>query len=531
MKLQRYLWPIFAGIILVTGCVDSGGAPAPAPGGPGALAVVTTNAKFAVAGNAYSSTLVASGGVQPYTWAVVGGLPAWASLNPATAQIIGTPLAVNVGTSTPVFQVTDAAGTVAGGNVFLAVHPRTDLASVTSQGASGNGASTTPSISGDGSFIVFASSATNLVAGVVGQQIYLHDRSSNQVSLVSEDNSAASIPGNAASSSPAISLDGTAVAFVSLGTNLLAPAVPNVPGQQIYAKDFATGLMSLVSQSSGGVVGDGVSNTPAISSNGRFVAFVSVSTNLVTGVSGQQIYLRDRQTNQTTLISQSSGGVAGGGASTAPAISADGRFVAFVSLATNLVGGVSGQQVYLRDTLTNQTTLISRSTAGLTGDGASSSPGISSNGPFAIVAFTSLSSNLSAGVSGSQIYLRNTQTSTTSVVSYDNNGVPSPGNGQSSAPTISSDGRYVAFVSLATDLMAPGIPSITGPQIYLRDTIGNLTFLVSQNTSGAAATAGSNNLSPAITTNGAYVAFVSSATNLVSTPLVAPTDVFVRAVP
>lgn len=531
MKSLQYLWPILAGTILLTGCVDSGGAPAPAPVGPGALAVVTTNAKFAVAGNVYSSTLVASGGVQPYTWAVVGGLPAWASLNPATAQIVGTPLAANVGTSTPVFQVTDAAGGVATGTVFLAVHPRTDLVSVSSAGAPGNGATATPSISGDGSLIAFASSATNFVAGVAGQQIYVHDRGSNQVSLVSEDNSAASNPGNGASSAPAISLDGAAVALVSLATNLLAPAVPNVPGQQIYVKDFATGLMTLASQSSSGVAGDGVSGAPAISSSGRFVAFVSLSTNLATGVSGQQVYLRDRQTNQTLLISQSTGGIIGDGASSSPAVSSDGRFVAYVSLSTNLVGGVSGQQVYLRDTQTNQTSLISQSTGGLTGDGASNSPSVSGNGPFAIVAFSSLSSNLSAGVSGSQIYLRNTQTSTTSVVSFNNNVVPNQGNGQSSAPTISSDGRYVAFVSLATNLMAPGIPSITGPQIYLRDTIGNLTFLVSQNTSGAAATAGSNNLSPAITTNGAYVAFVSSATNLVSTPLVAPTDVFVRAVP
>jgi Tol biopolymer transport system component len=495
--------------------------------------VATANAGFGVAGNPYSSTLVATGGVQPYTWAVVTGLPGWATLNPATAQIVGTPLAANVGTSNPVFQVTDAAGSVASRTVFLAVHPRTDLVSVTSQGASGNGASVAPSISGDGSLIVFASLATNFVTGVVGQQIFLHDRGSNQVSLVSADNSAAANAGNAASSAPVISLDGTAVAFVSMATNLLAPAVPSVVGQQVYVTDAATGLNSLVSQNTGGTPGNGTSSAPAINSNGRFVAFVSDSTNLVTGVTGQQVYLRDRQTNQTSLISQTSGAgnVAGNGASMSPAISADGRFVAFVSLSTNLVSLVSGQQVYLRDTLTNQTTLISQSTGGTPGSGLSSTPSISSNGPFAKVAFASSSANLVGVVTGTQIYLRDTQTGITSVVSLDNNVVPVAGTGQSSAPAISSDGRFVAFTSQATNLLAPGTPSVNAPQIYLRDTVGNLTLLVSQNDSGTPSTAGATNLSPVVTTNGAYVAFVSSATNLVSTPLAAPADVYVRAIP
>ncbi len=535
MNFRRLLGPVMAGFVCLAGCVDSSGTST--PGGSGSLAVVTTNADFAVAGNAYASTLTASGGTPPYTWSVVNGLPGWATLNPTTAQIVGTPSTLNVGTSNPVFRVTDAAGHVATGSVFLAVHPRTDMLSVTSAGAAGNGASATPSISGDGSLIAFASSATNFVTGVGGTQIYLQNRGSNQVSLVSRDNSAASNPGTGVSSTPVISLDGTVVAFTSLAPNLLAPSIPNVSGQQVYARDFTTGLMGLVSQSSGGVTGDGSSSAPAISSNGRFVAFVSLSTNLVTGVSGTQIYLRDRQTNQTSLISQStgtlgSGSVIGDGVSAAPAISSDGRFVAFVSASTNLVsGGVSGQQIYLRDTQTNQTTLVSQSSGSVTGNGASSSPSVSSSGSFATVAFASLATNLVGSVSGSQIYLRNTQAGTTSVVSFDNNVVPNAGNGTSSAPVISSDGQFVAFVSSATNLLAPGTPSTPGPQIYLRDTVGNLTRLVSQNNSGVASTGGSTNTSPTVATNGAYVAFVSSATNLTSTIPTALTDIYVRAIP
>jgi Tol biopolymer transport system component len=402
---------------------------------------------------------------------------------------------------------------------------------VTSLGAPGNGASTTPSISGDGSLIVYASSATNLVDGVTGEQIYLHDRGSNQVSLVSGDNSAASIPGNGPSSSPVISVDGQAVAFVSQATNLLAPLIPSVTGQQVYVTDSATGLISLASRNNSGTAGDGNSSAPSISADGRFVAFASLSTNLVPGVSGQHVYLHDRQTNQTSLISQSSEGAVGGGNSSAPSISSDGRFVAFVSLSSNLVSGVSGQQIYLRDTQANQTTLLSQNSDGVTGNGESSSPSISSSGPFVKVGFSSVSTNLVSGVTGSQIYLRDTQAGATTLVSKDNNVAPNPGNGPSSESEISSDGRYVVFASQATNLLAPGTPSVAGPQIYLRDTIGNVTSLISQDNSGIPATAGSSNLSPVVTTNGAFVAFVSSATNLVATPPAGATDVYVRAVP
>lgn len=536
MRLCRCFGPIVTGAILFAGCVDSGETPAPGSGGPGTLTVVTTGAKFAVSDNPYASTLEASGGTQPYFWKTAGGLPVWATLNPNTAQILGAPSNADIGTSTPIFEVVDSLGNIARGKVVLAVHPRTDRVSVNNLGESGTGPSSIPSISGDGSLIVFTSSATNFTPPAVGQQIYMHDRGSNKISLISSDNSAASNPGNGSSNAPVISLDGKSIAFVSQATNLLAPGTPSLSGQHIYVKDSGTGLTSLVSKNNNGISGDGLSSAPAISADGRYVAFTSLSTNLVTGVSGQQVYRHDRQTGQTSLVSKSSGGIPGGGVSGAPGISADGRFIAFVSSASNLVEGVSGQQVYLRDTETSQTTLLSQSTGGLAGNGDSSSPSISSDGPFAKVTFTSLSTNLQHGASsraggalGSQIYVRDTQTSITSLVSKDNNAVPDPGNGASSASSISSDGRYVAFVSDATNLLAPAV-SPPGPQIYQRDIIGNVTSLVSKNNSGNPASAGVSNF-PTVATNGAYVAFASSATNLVATPTAAATDIYVRALP
>ncbi len=197
--------------------------------------------------------------------------------------------------------MTDSTGKTATGSVLFAIHTRTDRVSVNGSGTAGSGASSTPSISGDGSLIAFASSSTNFVTGVIGTQIYLHNRQTNQIEVVSRDSDASVInEGGGASSDPSMSSDGRLVAFVSLSSNLVA----SVSGQQIYVRDRQTGQTTVVSKSSAGIIGDGTSSAPAISADGRYVAFASASTNLVAGVSGTQIYVHDRQTDQTTLISK-----------------------------------------------------------------------------------------------------------------------------------------------------------------------------------------------------------------------------------
>src|SRR6185295_357060 len=199
------------------------------------------------------------------------------------------------------------------------------------------------------------------------------------------------------------------------------------------------------------VPGVGASSTPSISSDGRFVAFASSDT-LIPGISGSQIYIHDWQTNQTSLVSRSTVGNAGDGASSQPSISSNGQFVTFTSLATNLAAtpGGSGTQIFLRDTQANTTFLVSRIGLGNAGDGASSQPSISSNGQF--VTFTSLATNLAAtpGGSGTQIFLRDTQANTTSLVSRI--GLGNAGDGASSQPSISSNGQFVTFTSASSNL-------------------------------------------------------------------------------
>ncbi len=522
------LWLLLIGAILLAGCTDHGNGAS--GGGAAPFALSTTAANFGVVGNAYSSTLATTGGTAPFTWSVFGGvLPVGLSLNSSTGAITGTP--TTAGNTTVTVRVVDNAGSSALGSVLFAVHTRTDRVSVDSSGAAGNGTSTSPSTNNAGSLVAFVSTATNLVTGVSGQQVHVHDWQTNETSLVSRDNTPTlTNAGNGASSAPSISSDGQLVAFVSLATNLVA----GVSGQQIYVRDRLTGQTTLASKSSTGVIGDGVSSAPALSADGRYVAFLSASTNLVAGSSGTQIYLQDRQTGLTTLISQDNSAtpVPGNGVSAAPTISSDGRFVAFASLSTNLVAGVgANQQIYIHDRLASVngvTSLISKDTVTTAaGNGTSSAPSLSGDGRF--VAFVSAATNIVAGFSGQQVYVHDRNTGangTNSLISQDNSGAPNAGNQNSSSPSISGDGRYVAFTSLATNVAT----GVSGQQIYLHDRNGPTTSHVSKDNSVVPVPGNAASDTPSISGNGGFVAFASQSSNLFAGG-VAPSDIYVRAIP
>ena len=264
-----------------------------------------------------------------------------------------------------------------------------------------------------------------------------------------------------------------------------------------------------------------VSGTPTVKGNSTPVFTVTDSTGKT--ATGSVLFAIHPRTDR---VSVDSNGTAGNGASTEPAISsADGGFVAFTSVATLApTPGGSGTQIFLRDAQTNTTTLVSRNTAGNAGNGASSGAAISANGQF--VAFTSLAPNLAPipNGSGAQIFLRDTSGNATTLVSRDTAG--NAGNGASSQPTISAtSGQFVAFTSLAPNL-AP-IPNGSGSQIFLRDTIGNATSLVSQDAVGNAGNGASSAAS--INGNGGFVAFSSAAD--FSLGATGPVDIFVRAIP
>ncbi len=212
-----------------------------------------------------------------------------------------------------------------------------------------------------------------------------------------------------------------------------------------------------VSADSSGVDGNGGSYEPSISGDGRFVAFWSPATNLVPGDtnSKEDVFVHDRQSGTTTRVSVDSLGVQGNGASLFPSISGDGRFVAFQSRATNLVPGDTNgwSDVFVHDRQTGTTTRVSVDSSGVQGNLDSSFPSISGDGRF--VAFYSFANNLVSGDTNGRadVLVHDRQSGTTTRVSIDSSGIQ--GKSLSEHPSISGDGRFVAFESAATNLV-PG---------------------------------------------------------------------------
>ncbi len=268
------------------GCPGSGGG-----GGGGstpAFAVSTTAADFGVVDNVgYSSTLSATGGTPPYTWTDVAPalLLLGLTLDTATGVISGTPTATTANAFTATFRVTDSGGNTASGPVTLRIRPRTDRASVDTAGNSAAGSSTEPSINRTGGRFIAFSSTANLMTGVTGNQVYVHDRQTGQLGLVSKDDSGGPATSGSSNTSPTISADGRFIAFVSNATNLVGNF-----GQQIYLHDtqtsmaFPNGQTTLVSKDGSGSPATAGSNnlSPVVTTNGAFVAFVSSAPNLVT---------------------------------------------------------------------------------------------------------------------------------------------------------------------------------------------------------------------------------------------------------
>lgn len=264
-------------------------------------------------------------------------------------------------------------------------------------GQAGNGDSTSPSVSEDGLFVTFASSASDLTGEASGkQQVYLWRRSDRRLWLISARDGT---PGNGDSVSPVLSASGNAVAFASKATNL---GVASTGESQVFVWWLDTGVLSCVSLSTGGSPGNGDSATPSISGGGRYVAFQSAATDLVLGdVNGKKdIFVRDLQAGTTALVSASAAGQQTDAHSYAPAISGNGRSVYFRSRAANLTGTATGgvMTAYLRDMVTGgrdwgEIFLVSHGTDGTApGNGDTWNGAVSGTGRY--VAFASDATNL-----------------------------------------------------------------------------------------------------------------------------------------
>ena len=279
-------------------------------------------------------------------------------------------------------------------------------------------------------------------------------------------------------------------------------------------------LVSKAAIPSGTASGDSFVYTNSISANGRYVAFTSSASNVVSGIAVspgvQNVYRFDRVTGDVELVSINSAGTGSGNASSNDAvISADGSVVAFTSIATNLspLDTNSSRDVYARNLTTNTTYLVSVNSTGTGGgNGTSSGQVISADGN--VVAFTSLATNLSPFNTHSivDVYARNLSTGTTYLVSINSMGTGS-GNGVSSVPVISADGKVVAFSSSATNL-SPLATTVHNFHIYARNLATNTTYLVDVSSAGTTGGNGYGAGGYVISADGNVVAFHSDATNL-----------------
>ncbi len=351
------------------------------------------------------------------------------------------------------------------GRIDVFVHDRqtdqTIRVSVASDGTQGNEESYTPGISTNGRYITFGSRASNLVSNDTNgvSDAFIHDRLTGQTTRVSVASDGSQ--GNGASGADSYylgdvstSADGRYVAFSSQASNLVSDDTNNA--RDVFVHDRQTGETTRVSIASDGTQGDNISENSRISADGRYVAFESEASNLVNGDTNnvRDIFVHDRQTGETTRVSVASDGTQGNNVSYDPHISADGRYVAFTSGTSNLISGDTNEadDVFVHDRQTGQTTRISVASGGVESSGNSFASSISADGRY--IAFVSAATNLVSGDSNFylDVFAHDRQTGETTRASVASDGTQ--GNGESTTPSISADGRYVAFDSGASNLVS-----------------------------------------------------------------------------
>ena len=397
----------------------------------------------------------------------------------------------------------------------------------------GDQASLQAAISADGSRIAFASDATTLHPDDVDsvRDVFVHELATGAITLVSRTTAGAK--GTSDSGDPALSADGRYVVFAS-GARLHAD--DGDLNSDVYVRDLQTGGTALVSRTSTGVKVNTASGAPSISADGRYVAFQSDGKlHADDGDFNPDVYRRDLQAGTTVLVSRATGaaGADGNNFAEAPSISNDGGVVSFESTANNLDPADDDftRDVFVRDLDVAATTLVSRATgaAGVKGNSASLRSSLSGDGRY--VAFDSQATNLDPldTLGLADVYVRDLSSQTTTLVSRATGATGAKANGAALRPAISSDGRYVTFDSVASNLHA-GDTVGTPRGVYVRDLVGHTTALVSRAGGPAGDKGNGDSLRSAISGSGRFVTFESLATNLDTADTDTISDIFARDV-
>jgi Tol biopolymer transport system component len=418
-----------------------------------------------------------------------------------------------------------AAGIAAGGVATIVHAADGDVVLVSRatgpSGTSGNGTSSSPSASADGRWVVFQSAATNLDAAATSgkTQVYLRDVQTGATTLVSRADGAAGAAGDNNSTEATVSDDGRYVAFLSTAANLSADDTNGVA--DVYVRDVVAGTTALVSRNTGptGAVAAHGAAGPEISGDGSTIAFSSIDA-LAPGAAGAstKVYVRDRATQANELASGDGPSQVG----SLPALSSDGRYVAFAGQVPN------GTGILVRDRVTHTTQIASRQDGP---DGApakdATQPSISADGRY--VAWRSLGNDVSPDDSDgtNDVFERDLVEGWTVLVSRADGatGAATAYPSSSDAPHVSADGRRVVFLSSADNLST--LDNDNGTNVYVRDTLaGTLDMVhgrVGQSPPPQSAISGD-----AIAAGGGFVAYDSAATILPGEETGTHGDVFRR---
>lgn len=407
------------------------------------------------------------------------------------------------------------AALLAGGGLALGAPGDLTIVSRSSAGALGASPVDASAVSADGRVVAFTSAADLTGTPTGGKvQLYVRDRTANTTALASSPagggaaNGDVDTDGGVSNTQFAVSGDGRYVVFASTATNL-TPADTDAT-LDVFRKDLQTGAVTLVSVNSAGAKANAaVLGDPDVSSDGNRVVFGSgTSTNLFPSDAGSptpadsDTVVRDIAAGTTTLVSQSTGGVQANGPTERPAISADGRVVAFTATgtATNLSPSDTGagNDIYVRNLATGTTSAAS-DPALL--NGTSNFPDISGDGRY-VVWETGETYDATNDVGGNDVYRRDMGTGTVVLVSA-RDGVAGGGNNGGTRPQISANGDRVVFTSTSTDLVTDA--NAATADIFTRDVAARVTRLASVNGTNQGA---SDTRLPAIAANGGLVSFL-----------------------
>jgi uncharacterized repeat protein (TIGR01451 family) len=412
----------------------------------------------------------------------------------------------------------------------------TEKVSISSTGQQGNNISgrfAGPAINGDGSVVAFDSIATTLVPGDRNQEadVFVRDRTRHTTERVSVSTTGGQ--GDDDSTRPDLDAEGRMVAFDSSATNLVPKDTNHA--LDVFVHDRSTGITERVSVSSNEAQGNAQSHSPSISADGRYVAFVSTASNLVSNDTNgvEDIFVRDLLRGTTERVSLTSAGRQANSSTTAVSIGADGRWVAFSSFATNLVPNDTNGHFdsFVHDRLSGLTEIVSVNSDEEQGDAPSTTPSVNEDGN--LVAFISQATNLVPDDTNDRpdIFVRNRATGTTERVSVSSNEEQGDGNSPepgvrgftATGPDITPDGRFVAFFSSSTNLV-PGDtntcplffedPPGACPDAFVRDLVAGTTERWNVATDGSQANDRSSDA--VISDDGTTVAFFSAASNLVA---------------